>query len=75
MDYLPELLSMRITSTASIIDIMLIPVCLCARVKRCTKVRGAQYDGKYYDKDQRYFGWKLQHIVIVLAPQPAVSSA
>jgi hypothetical protein len=63
MSYLPELLSDMIsTSTIYIIDSMPIPVCRRARAKRCTKVRGAQYDGRCYAKDERYFGWKL-HLI------------
>lgn len=63
MSYFPELLSdMLSTSTIYIIDSMPIPVCRRARAKRCTKVRGAQYHGKCYAKDEWYFGWKL-HLI------------
>jgi hypothetical protein len=71
MAYFPELLSdMLSTSTIYIIDSMPIPVCRLARAKRCTKVRGAQYHGKCYAKDERYFGWKL-HLICDSAGIPA----
>lgn len=71
MAYFPELLSdMLSTSTIYIIDSMPIPVCRRARAKRCTKVRGAQYHGKCYAKDERYFGWKL-HLICDSAGIPA----
>jgi IS5 family transposase len=71
MAYFPELLSDMIsTSTVYIIDSMPIPVCRRARAKRCTKVRGAQYDGRCYAKDERYFGWKL-HLICDSAGIPA----
>lgn len=60
MTYLPELLSdMLSTSTIYLIDSMLIPVCRRVRAKRCIKDAGAPYDGTYYAKNERYFGWKL----------------
>ncbi len=60
---MPELLAdMLSTSTIYIIDSMPIPVCRCARAKRCRNVAGAQYDGTCYAKNERYFGWKL-HLV------------
>ena len=63
MDNLPELLSdMCSTSTIYIIDSMPIPVCRRARATRCTKVRGAQYNGTCHAKNERYFGWKL-HLI------------
>jgi hypothetical protein len=43
-------------------DTMPIPVCRRARAKRCTKVAGAQYDGKCYAKNEHCFGWK-PHLV------------
>jgi hypothetical protein len=63
MDNLPELFSdMLSTSHIYIIDSMPIQVCLRARAKRCTKVRGAQYDRKCHAKNERYVGWKL-HLI------------
>lgn len=57
MDYLPEVLfAMCRTSSIYIIDSMLIPVCWCARAKRCTKVCGTQYDGTCHAKHERHFG-------------------
>jgi len=44
------------------IDSMPITVCRCACTKRYIKVTGAQYDGKCYSKNERYFGWK-HHLV------------
>ncbi len=60
---MPELLAdMLSTSTIYIIDSIPIPVCRRARAKRCTKVAGAQYNGKCYAKNEHYFGWK-PHLV------------
>ncbi|MFN5677846.1 MAG: transposase, partial [Roseiflexaceae bacterium] len=71
MDNLPELLSdMCSTSTIYIVDSMPIPVCRRARAKRCTKVRGAQYDGTCHAKNERYFGWKL-HLICDCTGIPA----
>ena len=71
MENLPELLSdMCSTSTIYIVDSMPIPVCRRARAKRCTKVRGAQYDGTCHAKNERYFGWKL-HLICDCTGIPA----
>ena len=71
MDNLPEVLSdMCSTSSIYIIDSMPIPVCRRARAKRCTKVRGAQYNGTCHAKNERYFGWKL-HLICDRAGIPA----
>src|ERR671926_1548864 len=57
------------TGEVFVIDSLPLPVCKCARARRCGKVRRRLYCGYCAAKDERFFGWRL-HLICTPAGVP-----